>query len=51
MKGIPSVPRPEWAMGEAPMPLAPELPPASLFPHEALGPIGSGVVELMHRVI
>lgn len=51
MKGVPSVPRPEWAMGQAPMPLTRELPPASAFPHEALGTIGSSVVTLMHRVI
>lgn len=53
MQGIPSrsAPRPDWAMGEAPMPLTRELPPASTFPHEALGHIGCGVVTLMHQVI
>ena len=53
MRGVPSqrIPRPDWAMGEAPMPLTRELPPASIFPHEALGTIGSGVVTLMHQVI
>lgn len=51
MKGMPSVPQPEWAMDQAPMPLTRELPPASAFPHEALGAIGSSVVTLVHRVI
>ena len=34
MLGAPStrLPRPEWALGEAPMPLMRELPPPSPFP-------------------
>lgn len=53
MLGAPStrLPRPEWALGEAPMPLMRELPPPSPFPIDALGGVGSAVVELMHRVI
>ncbi len=53
MQGVPShrLPRPDWAMGEAPMPLARELPPPSPFPHEALGSTGGAVVALMHQVI
>ena len=53
MLGAPStrLPRPEWALGEAPMPLMRELPPPSPFPIDALGGVGGAVVELMHRVI
>ena len=52
MLGAPStrLPRPEWALGEAPMPLMRELPPPSPFPIDALGGVGSAVVELMHHL-
>ena len=53
MKGVPSrrLPAPDWALGEPPMPLMRDLPPASPFPEEAMGAIGAEVVALMHRII
>ena len=45
--------RPQWA-GEKhpePLPLTRELPPASSFPVESLGAVGSAVVDRMHQVI
>ena len=53
MKSVPSrrLPAPDWALGEPPMPLTRELPPASPFPDEVMGAIGTEVVTLMHRVI
>lgn len=44
---------PDWAVEKraAPLPLTRELPPASTFPVESLGAIGSAVVNRMHQVI
>ena len=53
MRGVPSrrVRAPNWALGEPPMPLTRDLPPASPFPEEAMGAIGAEVVALMQRII
>ena len=44
---------PDWAVEKraAPLPLSRELPPASTFPVESLGAIGSAAVNRMHQVI
>lgn len=53
MNGVPSrrPPTPNWALGEPPMPLTRDLPPASPFPEAAMGTIGSEAVALMQRII
>jgi len=53
--GVPSgsILRPDWAKQKYPdpLPLTRELAPPSPFPAQALGSIGSSVVNKMHQVI
>lgn len=47
------VPRPKWAeeTHPEPLPLTRELDPPTPYPVDALGPVGSSVVEKMHEII